>query len=275
MNDFILSAIKPSKAILPPRIVLYGTAKCGKTTFSSTIPNNLILDVEGGSGAVNVARVEREKLDTFDKFMGVLKAVFEQKHDFTSVTIDTADVLEQIIFTHAAKEHGKNSIADVGYGAGYVTAVNIWKQVLQGLDMLNQERKMMVILIAHDVVRRHDDPITESYDRYNLSLHDKTVNIIKAWADIIAFANNEVFVKSEEVGFKNKVRRGKAGERMLHLIESPAFIAGNRYGLPEAVPFSWEALSESLSEALMKGENAVTSELPVTGGKKNSKTKGE
>ena len=260
-----------SKAILSPRIVLYGTAKAGKTTFASTIPNNLLLDVEGGSGAVNIARVERESLDTYDKFMSVLKSVYEQKHDFSCVTIDTLDLLEQIIFTQAAKEHGKNSIADVGYGAGYVTAVNIWKQVLQGLDMLREERKMMVLLIGHDVVRRHDDPITESYDRYNINLHEKTGGIIKAWADIIAFVNNEVFIKSEEVGFNSKVKRAKGGERVLHLIESPAFIAGNRYGLPAEVNFTWDALSEVLTNTLMN--NAQSSDVSATDTKKKSKAK--
>ena len=267
-----LSTLKASKAILPPRIVLYGTAKVGKTTFASTIPNNLLLDVEGGSGAVHITRIEREKLDSYDKLMSVLKNIYEQKHDFTCVTIDTIDVLEQIIFSQAAKEHGKSSIADVGYGAGYVTAVNIWKQVLQGLDMLREERRMMVLLIGHDVVKRHDDPITESYDRYNINLHEKTGAILKAWADILAFVNNEVFIKSQEVGFNNKVTRAKGGERIMHLVESPAFIAGNRYGLPAEVNFSWDALSEVLTTALM-GETAQHSEASATEPKKKSKAK--
>ena len=267
-----LSSIKASKNILPPRIVLYGTAKVGKSTFASTIPNNLLLDIEGGSGAVSVARVEREKLSTYDDLMAVLKSIYDQKHDFTCVTLDTIDVLEQLIFTQAAKEHGKASIADVGYGAGYVTAVNIWKQVLQGLDMLREERKMMVLLIGHDVVKRHDDPISESYDRYNINLHEKTGAILKAWADVIAFVNNEVFIKSEEVGFNAKVKRAKGGERILHLVESPAFIAGNRYGLPSEVGFSWDALSEALSNALL-GETAQPSDVSATETKKKSKTK--
>ena len=267
-----LSNLKASKNILPPRVVLYGTAKVGKTTFASTIPNNLLLDVEGGSGAVNIARVERESLDSYDKFMAVLKSVYEQKHDFTCLTVDTLDLLEQIIFMQAAKEHGKSSIADVGYGAGYVTAVNIWKQVLQGLDMLREERKMMILLIGHDVVRRHDDPISESYDRYNINLHEKTGSIIKAWADIIAFVNNDVLIKTDDVGFNQKVKRAKGGERALHLVESPAFIAGNRYGLPPEVPFTWDALSEVLTNTLM-GNNGQSSDAATTDAKKKTKTK--
>jgi AAA domain len=280
--SLVLSNIKPTKAILPPRIVLYSTPKLGKTTLAASIQNNLLLDVEGGSGAVSVARVEREKLDTFPNFMGILKLIYEQKHEFTTLTIDSIDWLEEIIFKQAANEHGKSTIADVGYGAGYVTALNLWRQVLQGLDMLREERGMTILLIAHEVIKRYDNPMVDSYDRYSLKLHDKTVGLIKEWCDLLAFGNNEVFVKSENVGFKTTINRGKAGERILHTVESPSFIAGNRYGLPPEISFSWEALSDALCKAMMenkpeelKDDPAQPSTIPTTGKAKTSKTKGE
>jgi adenylate kinase family enzyme len=246
-----LAAIKPSKAIKPPRIVLYGTPKSGKSTFASMIPDNLFLDIEGGSGALNASRINANELRSYDQFMTVLRSVYEQEHNFKSLTIDTLDTLEQLVFAQAAKEHSKASIADVGYGAGYVTAQNIWKDILQKFDYLRERKNMMIVLIAHDVVRRHDDPLTESYDRYSLSLHDKTSSLIKNWADVIGFVNNEVFVKKEEVGFKNTVKRATAGEKILHTVESPAFLAGNRYGLPAEIPFTWESFSSELFKAMM------------------------
>ena len=270
-----LSSIDASIAVDPPRIMLYGTPKVGKTTFASSIPNNLLLDVEGGSGAVNVARVTQNQLQDYDSFLEVLKQVYEQKHSFSCLTIDTADELERLIFLKAAQEHGKQSIADVGYGAGYVTAQNLWKQVLQGLDLLCHEKRMTILLISHDVVRRHDDPLTESYDRYNISLHDRTVGLVKSWADIIAFVNNEVFVKSEDVGFKQKVVKAKGGERIMHLVESPAYIAGNRYGMADEIPFNWNSLIESISRALNKDETAPSSETSMKGASKKANKKGE
>lgn len=246
-----ISSIKPSKNIQAPRIVLYGTPKTGKSTFASTIPNNIFLDIENGSGALNVARIGADKLSTYDDFKNVLKSLYEQKHEFKVLTVDTLDTLEQLVFAQAAKEHGKNTIADVGYGAGYVTATNIWKSVLQGFDMLRDERGMMILLIGHDVVKRYDDPLTESYDRYALSLHEKTANILKNWSDVIGFVNNDVFVKKEEVGFKNSVKRATAGDKMIHVVESPAFLAGNRYGLPAEIPFNWPALQEALAAVMV------------------------
>lgn len=249
-----LSKIKPSKDIKPPRIVLYGTPKAGKSTFASTIPNNIFLDLEGGSGALSVSRIGPESLSNYDDFKNTLKALYEQKHDFKVLTLDTLDKLEQIVFAQAAKEHSKDTIADVGYGAGYVTAQNIWHSILQGLDMLREERGMMILLVGHDVVKRYDDPLTESYDRYTLSLHDKTSSIIKNWTDVLCFVNNDVFVKKEDVGFKSVVKRATAGEKVLHTVESPAFLAGNRYGLPAELPFNWPSLQDALATAMADEE---------------------
>lgn len=253
-----LSTLKASKDIKPPRIVLYSTPKWGKTTLAASIPDNLLLDVEQGSGAVSVARIEKSELDTYQKFMTALKGVYEQKHKFKVCTIDTIDWLEDLVFQQAAAEHGKTSIADVGYGAGYVTAQNLWRQVLQGLDMLREERNMMILLLAHEKVVRYDNPLTESYDRYTLKMHDKTVGLIKEWSDAVLFANNETFVKSEDVGFKQKVKRATAGDRVIHTVESPAYVAGNRYGLPAELPATWDALEDALSTAMTEPQTKKT-----------------
>lgn len=248
---FNLANMKPSKAILPPRVVLYSTPKWGKTTFASTIPHNIVLDVEGGSGALSVNRIAKDKLSTFGDLINVVKAVENENHSFQAITLDTLDWAEQLIFEQAAKEHGKTSIADVGYGAGYVTATNLWKYLLEQFDALREKRNMMVLLLAHEKVSRYDNPLTESYDRYSLKMHDKTVGIVKEWCDVLAFGNNEVFIKSEEVGFKQKVKRANAGDRIIHTVESPAFVAGNRYGLPSEIPVSWDALNDELTKAMM------------------------
>jgi len=61
------------------------------------------------------------------------------------------------------------------------------------------------------------------------------------WVDILSFANYKVLVKKSDVGFNNTKTRGiTTGERLLHFVENPAFLAKNRYTLPAEVEMTYE-----------------------------------
>lgn len=250
-----LTKIQETKALLPPRIVIYGPPKIGKTSFAASIPGNIILDVEGGSGFHKAARVEKKDLGSFDQFMGVLGDLYSQNHSFSTFSIDSIDWLEALLFEQAAKEHGKTSIADVGYGAGYATAQNLWKQVLLAFDDLRATKGMMPLLIAHEVIVRYDNPLTESYDRYSIKLrnNDKgssSASLIKEWVDAILFINKETFVTKKKEGLKEIKKAGTSDRVFFHSQESPAYLAGNRFGLPAQINFDWPSLQTELNKAM-------------------------
>ena len=53
--------------------------------------------------------------------------------------------------------------------------------------------------------------------------------------EFVGFANYKTIVKSSDVGFNNKVSRGiSTGERLLYTSEKPAYLAKNRYSLPDS-----------------------------------------
>lgn len=250
-----LAQVKIERALTPPRLVMYGPPKIGKTSLLASIPGNITLDVEGGSTAQKMARIEKDKLNSFDDFMAALLALHDQPHDFSSFAIDTVDWLETLIFEQAAKEHGKTSIADVGYGAGYATAQNIWKQVLQAFDDIRLKRGMMVLLVAHEAQVTYNNPMGDNYDRYNIKLrnNDKgssSASIIKEWCDAMLFINKETFVKKQKEGLKEVKKAGTSEKVFFHTQEAPAYLAGNRYGLPALIPFSWDSLSAEMEKAM-------------------------
>jgi hypothetical protein len=258
-----ISTIKATRRIKPPRIVMYGTPKIGKTTFAASIPDNIIMDIEGGSGFHDVARVEKDQLNTYIDFKNWLAQIETGQHAFKVLTIDTVDWLEKLVFTHAAQTHGKQSISDVPYGAGYGTAQDIWRSVLDTLDRIRDTRGMMVLMLAHEQQRKINDPQVGTYDKFTIKLQDKdngstSASIIKEWCDAILFVDLETFVQSEKAGgMGQKVNRAMGGERVIHTVEAPAFLAGNRYGLPAQLPFTWAALSGALGEAMNKKEGAT------------------
>lgn len=239
-----------SKVILPPRLIVYGSPKVGKTSFAASIPDAIILDIEGGSGALNVARIEKDKLVTLADVLGWLDTLITQEHSFAAVVLDSADWLETLIGQQIAAEAGKKHLEDIPYQAGHKKLPDLWKQVFDRLSVLREQRGMVVVFIAHDQVKRYDSPITDSYDRHQLKMHKQSADILTEWVDCLLFANQRVYIDKADVGFKKTVKRGVGGDRVLHTVESPAYVAGNRYGLPEELPLDWASFIDAFNHVV-------------------------
>jgi hypothetical protein len=106
---------------------------------------------------------------------------------------------------------------------------------------------MVVILLAHTTIKRFDSPEVEPYDRYQPKLQERSSAVIREWADALLFANYKVMVKKDDVGFNKTTNRGfTTGERLLFTNERPAYMAKNRYALPDSIPLSWDAFESSI-----------------------------
>jgi hypothetical protein len=70
---------------------------------------------------------------------------------------------------------------------------------------------------------------------------------VQEHVDAVLFANYRVSTVKTDVGFKKQVVRGvSGGDRLLHTAERPAFLAKNRFGLPETLPLDWQALAAGI-----------------------------
>ena len=189
MTTIQLSSIKPSTRLLPPRVTIYGPEKIGKSSLAAQIPGALFIDIEGGTGALDVARVMRDTdagmLTTYDSFSQVLTTVETQDHAFKALVIDSVDWLEALVFEQVARQHGKQTIADIGYGAGHVAAEGVFRDILRRLDGLRAHRNMVIVLIGHSEVTKFDNPLTASYDQYRLKLHKRISPLVNEWSDCL------------------------------------------------------------------------------------------
>ncbi|NYZ70013.1 AAA family ATPase, partial [Endozoicomonas sp. SM1973] len=143
---------------------------------------------------------------------------------------------------------GKASVEDFGYGKGYTEAQKYWREILNLLDRLRNEKNIAYILTAHAHIKRFDSPETDSYDRYQIKLNDKASGLVQESVDCVLFCNYQVNINKADVGFgKEKARGISTGQRLIHTVEKPAYIAKNRFNLPEKMPLSWEAFTNALN----------------------------
>lgn len=245
-----LAAAVPTTAVKPPRIVLYGVQGIGKSTFGSQAPNPYFLNIEDGIDAIHTTK--SDKLTTWPQVLEHLLALSQQPHNFQTLVVDSLDWLETIIHEQVASDKKVNSIEDIGYGKGYIFAMNYWENFLAALDDLRTNRGMIIILIAHGQVKRYDDPTTDSYDRHTMKLHKGAGEKLMEWADAILFAGYETFIKSEDAGFNKKVKKGTANRRLLFTQETPAYIAKNRLNLPAKLEISWPAFCDAALQNTIK-----------------------
>ncbi len=240
---FDLKSIKHGPDIKPPRIFLYAVEGIGKTTFAANAPAPIFIQTEDGLGSIDASRFPM--IETIDNVRQAIGSLYNDPHDFQTVVLDSADWLEQII---AREIEAKHDAKELAYGKGALKQAEVWQELLAGFNALRNDRGMSVILIGHSQIKRFDSPETEPYDRYSPKLQERSNALLREWCDAVLFANYRVVVKSTEVGFKKEVSRGiTTGERLLYTTEKPAYMAKNRYALPDSLPLSWDALSNAIA----------------------------
>lgn len=260
MMAFDMSSIVGTRHSKPPRIIIHGGEKVGKSSFFAGAPNPIFIQTEDGLSGIDA---QAFPLATeFSQVMDALATLCEAEHDFQTVVIDSVDWMERLIHKAVIDDWNRSNGGNAevidkthgGYGKGYVVANGMFRDVLQALDYLCQKRGMIVGMICHSKLATISEPDQEPIDIYRMKLHSpKSGNgagdILNEWADVIGFASIVKRVtkrETQDAGYKSI--KGM-GERVLHLDGSPAFIAGNRYGLPPELPLDWASFQAALNQS--------------------------
>lgn len=249
----ILETIETGKSHLPPRLLVYGIEGIGKSTLAKNAPAPIFLPTEDGLREIDCAAFPVAK--SVAEIERYIRALLTEEHDYQTAVIDTADWLEHLIWDRLCEKYGVDNIEQVdgGYARGYKHALSAWRYITEGLDALNRQRNMAIILLAHAGKEKQEDPEVPAYDQHAPRLHKLANAHLTEWTDAVLFATRKLITKTEDAGF-NKTRTivsglGKdGGQRVLRCIGSPACRAKNRYNLPYEIPLSWEALAAAIGK---------------------------
>jgi hypothetical protein len=244
---FDLKSISKTRRVRAPKIVIVGQGKIGKTTFAAMAPKAIGILTEDGADAVdaNAFPLATSLADVYS----AVATLINQDHEFQTLFIDSLDWLEPLVQDHVCKANNWKNIEQPGFGKGYVAAAEEWRNLLSGLEVLRADKGMGIILIAHDKIKRIEDPLTEGFDSHVLKLHDRAGALVQEWADVIGYAGYRIFTSKTDAGFGNKETKATTtGERILHVEPHPAHCGGNRFGLSN-MPLDWTAFQEALTAA--------------------------
>ncbi|MBQ4315544.1 MAG: ATP-binding protein [Lentisphaeria bacterium] len=251
----LLDSIINGKTPLPPKVMIYGYEGVGKSTFAAAAPKPIFIQTENGLNMISTNKFPQAK--TWDEVVEQINAVATEEHDFQTLVIDSLSGLERLIFAEVCKRFGVKNIekADGGYARGYKHALDWWESLLQGLEMVNTKRNMMIILIAHVGVQEVKDPEQQTYHRTAPRMHHLAEGMVSQWCDAVLQAKQNFRIQKTTEGFGSERAIATAlgadgGERVIRTIGTAAVIAKNRYGLPEYMPLDFNTFYEAVTKSI-------------------------
>lgn len=216
----------------PDRIVIYGTGGIGKSTLAAYLPAPIFIDLESGTGKLNVAR---DTASDWPTLRGKLAGIAQNPPaGAKTLIIDTATRAEELakeyVIATRTTDKGKHvdSIEGFGWGKGWQFVYDEFAALAADLDRINQ-KGLIVCLIAHVVNVPVPNPSGEDFLRWEPLLYagDKkgrgsVRDYLKNWADHVLFIGYDVFVE-EGTG------KGQgSGTRTIYSYETPVHVAKSR-----------------------------------------------
>lgn len=249
-----LSDIRKKSKLKPPRLLIYGTAGVGKTSFGASMDKSIFLLAEDGLGTIQAEHFPVAK--SWEEFKGRLETLIKEDHEFKSLIIDSVDWLEPLIWKYVCEKNKWANIDSPGYGRGFTAALDVWREYTELLSILREQKGMVICQIAHCIIKRHEDPETEAYDRYTIKLNQKASDLLQENSDCVLFMSyKKGTVKTQGKGGSNV--KVVSGDRVIYTEERASHLAKNRYQLPYEMPFDWQKIrAEIASNAKPKESEA-------------------
>lgn len=263
----ILSTVTTGASQAGIRMVIGGLEKMGKTTLCAEAPGVLLVPLEVGFAGVRCAKTKMiQSWQETEEFMQeTLYYAQRGQFPYKTIAFDSATAAERHIHEAVIKrdpsyrEGGKKTItmesAHGGYGKAYSLANAEFDDFLAQCDQLAFMGGINIIMTCHVFSSLVKDPTAGEYESWDLLLHSpknqKTYGKrerITQWADVIGFLYEPVFIQGEGGKMQRAISQNKG--RVMGVSRTPAYVAGNRFGMVGEIPMpqgaGWNTFADCL-----------------------------
>ena len=233
----------------PPRILLYGGVKIGKSTFGSEAPKPIFVCTEDGIDQLTVDRFPVP--GSWTELVANIEQVAKGDHDFLTICLDTLNGAAELASQHVCAtkfggDWGPKGFAS--FGQGWAATSEEMRRLIPLFDAC-RARNMIVLLLAHAGIANVKNPIEGDFTRYTGDVDRRVWSRFTAYCDVIMRADYEYTVLKSP----NPLAKGRAvgtSTRVLRCSGSAAEDAGTRVGfeLSDVLPLSWQAFADALGQ---------------------------
>ena len=244
-------AVTSGTVARPQRVMIYGPAGIGKTSLSALAPSPVFLDLEQGTSAMDVPRIDG--LESYADVRACLQSsVFD---GFSTLVVDSGTKLEELIPNHVMAtvptERGQvpARLQDYGFGKEMTYIYDAYLLVLQDLDRHIRAGRNVVI-ICHDCTNDVPNPAGENFIRFEPRLQAPKSGKASIRSRCIEWTDHVLFLGYDVNATKDG--KGIGGTRTIYPAERPDHIAKSRTLPDSQIPFTNDT-DGAVWDLLLKG----------------------
>lgn len=249
-----LDNIRDTEERAPEKIVLYAQEGWGKSSWAANAEKPIFISTENGLKRIKAKRFPNAT--SWGHITEAIDSLRQEEHDFKTLCIDTVDWAETLCHAHLCRENNKSSISEFGYGEGFGLAFDEFKKLLMKIDLMQEEKEIDVIFLAHAKVVLFKNPLGEDYDRFEMKTHKYISTFLREWADCVLFGSYDMAINAKYNKKNELIGKAKAIggiDRIIQLCHHAAWDAKNRYDVVSPLPVPKENPAQSFWK-IVKGE---------------------